>query len=258
MKYYITLIIAIIIIGFILFLSVKVVKQKKESVHIVLVPTPSIIPTKTVSQTIVYKNITYAYAYFEVEGLADLKLIPNFKEKKGSGELKREYTCKAGINGSYYDKEGDPLGGFTSGGNTLKKPISSRLMDGYVSIEGTKADIGFSPLPKASIILQAGPLLMINREVTTLRISSDEPARRSIGALTKGKKLLFITVYDPESTYLGPYLSQLPAIIQLISDTLPSPIISAINLDGGNASVFFNEEITLSELSPIGSLFCLR
>jgi exopolysaccharide biosynthesis protein len=232
---------------------------KKQTSSTLLSPSPSNAPLPSpITQTISYNGAVYAYEYFIVDNLKKVSLIANFKERKSSNELKTEFHCKAGINGSFYDKEGNPLGGFISGGETLKKPISSRLMDGYLSIDDTKAKIGFTPLPNSSIVLQTGPLLIVDREVTALKIVSDEQARRSIAAVTNDKNLVFLILFDPQSAYQGPYLSDLPSITKEISKVLPSPIVSAINLDGGNASAFFSESTTLTELSPVGSLFCLQ
>jgi len=256
----------LLFIIFIFFLSITSVYLwsnhlafKKQTSSTLLSPSPSNAPLPSeYTQTISYNGALYAYEYFIVDNLKKVTLIANFKERKSSNELKTEFHCKAGINGSFYDKEGNPLGGFTTGGEILRKPISSRLMDGYLSIDETKAKIGFTPLLNASIVLQAGPLLLIDRVVTTLKITSDEQARRSIAAVTDDKKLVFLTLFDPQSAYQGPYLSDLPLIMREISKVLSSPIVSAINLDGGNASAFFSENTTLSELSPIGSLFCLQ
>lgn len=241
------------------YMTSKQFAPKKEMPSTSLSPSPSTASLPSVyTQTISYKGAGIAYEYFIVDNLSNLTLIPNFKEKKSSNELKTEFFCKAGINGSYYDKEGNPLGGFTAGGETLKKPISSRLMDGYLSLDESRAKISLTPLSNASIILQTGPLLMVDREVTTLKIASDEQARRSVAAITDDKNLIFLVLFDPQYTYLGPYLSDLPSITKEISKVLPSPIVSAINLDGGNASAFFSGNTTLSELFPIGSLFCLQ
>jgi len=232
---------------------------KKQTSSTLLSPSPSNAPLSSgYTQTISYNGALYAYEYFIVDSLKKVTLIANFKDRKSSNEIKTEFHCKAGINGSFYDKEGNPLGGFISRGETLKKPISSRLIDGYLSIDENKAKIGFTPLPNSSIVLQTGPLLIVDREVTTLKIASDEQARRSIAAVTDDKNLVFLTLFDPQSTYQGPYLSDLPLITREVSKKLPSPILSAVNLDGGNASAFFSKNTTLSELSPVGSLFCLQ
>lgn len=258
MKVILWIIIIFLVGGFLLTRGYSVLKQQPSTIT----PTTSLDPKETNSQTtfktVSYKGRSYAYDFFLVSDVRSLNLVPNFIEKKTSGQLKETYGCTAGINGSYYDKTGNPLGGFTYDGRILRNPIYSRLMDGFISVDDSTAALGFTPLQAARIVLQSGPLLIIDREVPTLKIASDEPARRSVAAITADHKLLFLTVFDSESNYSGPYLADLPTLIQLISKQLPSPIMSAINLDGGNASAFFNSETSLSELTHVGSLFCVR
>ena len=210
------------------------------------------------SLTVRYKDKNYAYEYFTVSDRTKLTLIPNFTQKKTFTEILTSNHCTAGINGSYYDTNDMPLGGFISGGKALKQPITSRLMDGYISVADVRMDIGLSPLPNSSILLQTGPLLFLNNTPLTLRISSDEPARRSISVKTKNDSIYFFIIYDPDSVYLGPYLADLPQIVDIIHTDMSLSIVSAINLDGGNASAFKNSTITLNELTHVGSIFCVQ
>ena len=77
-------------------------------------------------------------------------------------------------------------------------------------------------------------------------------------AKTMDNELLFLTVYSGDSVFDGPLLADLPLVIEKISDEEKLDIAEAINLDGGSASSFYQGETTISELTPVGSLFCIK
>jgi len=221
-----------------------------------------ILPTLTnhpdPSRKCTYKEKEYAYEYFMVDTITSLSLIPNFEQRKPFSEWMDTARCTAAINGGYYDTDDKPLGAFTGNGTVLKKPVTNRLIDGYISTTRSQAAIGLSPLPNPFILLQSGPLLYLDGKPLSLKIISDEPARRSVGMLTDDGILIFMVMYDPASVYFGPNLADLPAIISIIKEQEGLIIQSAINLDGGNASAFKNERLTLTELTHVGSMFCLQ
>jgi hypothetical protein len=53
-------------------------------------------------------------------------------------------------------------------------------------------------------------------------------------------------------------LSELPDILQRLEDKAGLKFVDALNLDGGAHSVFVTDEVSLTELSLIGSYFCLK
>jgi len=79
-----------------------------------------------------------------------------------------------------------------------------------------------------------------------------------ISAVTGDNKLIFMVIYDPKSVFLGPELVDLPQIVSLVSAENDLNIADAINLDGGSASAFKSRDFSLSEISPVGSFFCLQ
>ncbi len=91
-----------------------------------------------------------------------------------------------------------------------------------------------------------------------LVIQHDEPARRTIAAKTRDNTYVFLTVYDENSVFGGPLLSDLPSAVEEISNREEFRIADAINLDGGSASAFYNGDANLSELTSVGSIFCIK
>ncbi|RJR30058.1 hypothetical protein C4564_01180, partial [Candidatus Microgenomates bacterium] len=106
--------------------------------------------------------------------------------------------------------------------------------------------------------LQTGPVLVENGSAVELSLARDKQARRIVAAITGSNELVFVAIYSPGSSFDGPYLEDLPLIVNHISEELNLNIADAINLDGGTASAFYSENTHISELSPIGSFFCVK
>ena len=215
------------------------------------------LPTSSIKiSTVTWNDITYAYEYFEVKDLSKLTLIANFTQKKTSERLMQENNCKYAVNGGFYDSNNKPLGLFAN--PTLKTPsIENALANGYVSVT-TKPTVSFELPQNPVLAVQTGPMLMKDGNKLKLAIKNDEYARRMIAGISSPGTLLFMTIFIPETKVQGPKLSELPDVIGEINRTLQNPFVSAINLDGGNASMFKNENIYITEVSAVGSLFCLE
>lgn len=220
--------------------------------------TPSEMPKGQPSPTVSIGDRTYAYASFLVSDPTRLFLIANFTKKDLSGDIQAAHACTAGINGGFYDADYEPLGGFVSEGNTYKSPVKNRLIDGFVWVKEDRVGIGLETPEGARISLQTGPLLVMDGNKTTIRIQNDEFTRRSLAFLTNSGTLGFMTLYDPEAVYNGPKLGDLPEIITQLNATRGMNIAQAVNLDGGNASAIHAPAANLSELSLVGSYFCLK
>jgi len=187
----------------------------------------------------------YAYTYFFVKNPKNLKLIPNFIEKKSTQEIREKEACLAGINGGFYDKEDNPLGGFVSEGKTYKESIKSSLLDGFLSLSENQAFITIGQQPNVNISLQSGPLLIYDGNPISFKIQQDKFARRSLAFITEKNELVFMTIFDLEYLISGPKLEELPLILNAIDNQQGFFIQSAINLDGGNASAIHTEKISI-------------
>ena len=216
-------------------------------------PGPTITPTPTPSPP-----QTKGYAFI-VTDPRNVSLIPNFSEKKTSEQLWSENDCSSGISGGFYDTDNRPLGLFIANGETLRKISNSTLINGFFGIgEDGRPFISRQAPSTSRMALQTGPRLYANGQPLPLAIRNDEHARRMVAAVTSDQNIIFITFYQPESVFDGPRLEELPTRISDINKKELLNITDAINLDGGSASSFIGSNVTLNELTPIGSFFCIK
>lgn len=219
---------------------------------------PPVSPTSAPNKKITVKGQTINYAIIITQP-SNVSLIANFSAKKTSDELIGDTACIAGINGGFYDTSNRPLGLFSINGMTLRDKSSSMLINGFFGV--TNEDSPFiTPIPRDDVrfILQTGPLLISQGIPYKLAIRKDEHTRRMIAAITTGDAILFIALYQSDAVFDGPLLADVPEFISEINKKELLNITEAINLDGGSASAFYNGETTLSELTSIGSLFCVK
>jgi hypothetical protein len=257
-KYSLKILFFILIAVLLIFFIIKTVKQPIHDVQQTPTPTTTNLPTAPNKKEITFANKTYAFAYFTVSDLTKLILVPNFKEKLSSLDIMTTHACTSGVNGGFYNTENEPLGGFMANGIMLKKPVRNRLIDGFLWVKGANASISLSnPPDDAKFFLQTGPLFMVNGGVTKISIANDEYKRRMVAGITKEGILLFLVLYNPDSVYEGPLLSDMPAIMTLLDKQTSFVLKDIVNLDGGSASAFVSKEITLQEFSPVGSFLCI-
>jgi uncharacterized protein YigE (DUF2233 family) len=211
-------------------------------------------------KTIPFNNKRFAYAYFIVQNSDDLSLLPNFSHAKDSQTLMTENNCVSVINGGYYDTQNKPLGLFQIGSTIYSRQISSDLLNGFVwaNVSVSAAISVKLPQPPFLFALQTGPILIREGKQLSLTINNDTPARRMVAAINMDKHIIFLTLYNGDSVYEGPLLADLPDIVFTISSKENLGIAEAINLDGGSASAFYNPDTHLSELTPVGSIFCIK
>jgi uncharacterized protein YigE (DUF2233 family) len=221
------------------------------------VPTPTPIqpePTLTVG------NTTYSYATIKVATGSSITLIPNFGVNLDAKSLADNNQCQEAINGGFYDTAGKPLGFFYANTRMYGTKISSPLVNGFFWTDTNGGALISSDLPHSSyrFAIQTGPLILFNGQALQLTIAQDEHARRMIVGKTSDDRFIFLAVYTADSVYSGPLLSELPSVVDSISRKENLGIADAVNLDGGSASAFYNGETSLSELTPVGSIFCIK
>lgn len=226
------------------------------------IPTPTATPIPEPPQVHSVETVAgrYAYSFFKVNDPESLSLIPNFTRPKDSSTLITDNSCKYAVNGGFYDKQNKPLGYFETDQKRIGVKLDSDLVNGFVWGDASGAAVISSDLPRVKFrfALQTGPMLIFSGQTLPLTIHNDTHARRMAVAKNTGNNLFFFTVYSEDSVYGGPLLSELPNVIQSISEQEKLGIADVINLDGGSASAFYNNDTTLTELTPVGSLFCLR
>lgn len=235
--------------------------------HTITIQTPESTPTAsptipvTEPNTVAYQNEHYTYSYFIVQHPENLVLIPNFSQKTDAKSVLDANSCSAAVNGGFYDTNNKPLGLFQTGDTTIGRQIESDLMNGYLWAQASASAVVISSeLPQVPFrfALQTGPILLFDGNVEPLTIHNDAHARRMVAAKNTDGQLLFMTVYNGESVFEGPYLATLPDILMLISSREKLDLADAINLDGGSASAFYFGTAALTELTPVGSIFCLK
>jgi uncharacterized protein YigE (DUF2233 family) len=233
-------------------------KDNAQPVQISKELTPTNIPKKV--KTVNFKNTQFAYDFFTVADPATLSLTPNFTHPKDAETIRTENNCKSVINGGFYDKQSKPLGYFRIGDSVLGPKIDSDLVNGFFWSDASGSAVISTELPNATynFALQSGPVLLFGGDVLPLSIHNDQPARRMAVARSADNRLIFLTVYSEQAVFEGPNLADLPDIIMSISNQEHLSITDALNLDGGSASAFYSGETRLSELTPVGSLFCVK
>ena len=207
--------------------------------------------------TITYNHQIYPFAYYQVNNSENLKLFLNLPQAESSIDIIKKNNCIFLTNGGFYDKNNQPIGWFVLDGKELSKEITSRLFNGFLQLSNKKVFITTLPLPNVDFGLQSGPLLIQDQKTLGLKIINDEGRRRIIAAITTQNHLIFIAIISKESEFNGPLLAETPQVLEKIGQKINQEFESAINLDGGSASVFFTPETFIEEFSPIGSYFCL-
>jgi uncharacterized protein YigE (DUF2233 family) len=245
--------------GSIIYFSIRQNHQTKNVLPLSSVDaTPGDLPQDIPLHTISFKNQSFAYE-FVLTNPDTLTLIPNFTEKLTSTELAETNHCRFGINGGFYDTSNKPLGGFKTKNTVVKNPVKNRLIDGYIWKMKGRMYLTFAAPPEdAELYLQTGPVVRMGGERIPITIAEDELRRRNIFGIAKNGSILFLSIYSSESVYDGPFLGDLPAIIENIDQKESFHLVGAVNLDGGSASAFLSPSRRLQEFSPIGSFFCVQ
>ena len=249
------LLVLLLIIG--AFCYFYVTKKSREPV-LGVASTHSDTETKN-SETILKElKVSNYKVYVAMVDSKNIFLEPNFERKEVANNLFSEDDCKVLINGGFYSEKHLPIGLFISNYEILGKYQTNNLFNGIFSINDMATPRITEETPKDPLIyaIQTGPILIANNSISKLSLARDKNARRMVAAVTGKNELYFMAIFDPDNTFYGPRLMDLPTIISEIEDKAQIDFADAINLDGGSASAFYANDIKLSESSPIGSYFC--
>jgi len=224
--------------------------------------TPSATPVIAAKKipTITIGTEQFTYAVIRVQTIPSVSLIPNFTKPKDVESRMKENNCTSAINGGFYDKAGKPLGYFQTGTSIVGSKIDSDLVNGFVWADASGAAVISTRLPHETFrfAIQTGPMLVFDGNKLPLNIRNDTRARRMVAAKSMDNQLLFLTVYSADSVFDGPLLGDLPTSVMAVSTKENLNIADAINLDGGSASAFYSGDTSLSELTSVGSIFCVK
>lgn len=198
--------------------------------------------------------------YFQVKEASKIRLLPNFAEKKTSREIFEEEGCSALVNGGFYTPESIPTGLFISEAVQVKKFVASQLLNAVYSVNDFETPRITRQPPKDPLRLavQAGPFLVENGLIQDLNLVHDEEARRVVVGVTGSNETVFVGFYNQASSFTGPRLDDLPELLVSFQQKTGISLADAMNLDGGAASSFITQDVSLLEVSPIGSYFCIK
>ncbi|MBI3342995.1 phosphodiester glycosidase family protein [Candidatus Gottesmanbacteria bacterium] len=245
----------------IVFVMLLFIFRKPQTTH--QIPLPSNPPTVTPSPQPPLQSIdveqngeTYRIAWLRAD-TSQISLIPNFTQKRTARSLVDGNRCDAVINGGFYTKEGKPTGFFIADGKTIRQSIPNTLLNGYFLVDTqNRAAASFSaPDQTPRIGLQTGPILIRDGNALRLTIRDDELARRVIVGITQNGAVIFLAIYDPDNPWSGPRLADTPTIVSKVQVRLQ--LTDALNLDGGSASAFIRDDLSLEEFTSVGSFFCI-
>jgi uncharacterized protein YigE (DUF2233 family) len=254
----------VVLIVSILFFRFLLIKDKAETNSIIDINSTdgnteealSPVPTKPVQLKQDFQG-DFKINYLIVRDLSAVTLHSNLQDKQNSDGLRKAHSCTSIVSGGFYSKEDTHIGLFITDSIKLSNSQTNATFNGYLSING-RAQIGSTFAENSKHAVQTGPLLIQNSAVKKLSLKNDENARRIAAAVTREGHLVFMVVYDPVSVYLGPKLEDLPSILKDFSDNTSVKIRDAINLDGGTASLFHTQDVSLPELVRVGSFFCIK
>ena len=218
--------------------------------------TPSITPpaAELKFKTVSLNEKNYGYVLFK--GESNVKLVSNYSQKETAKTISENLNCSFGINGGFYDENGKALGWVAIDGVTVSNYRNSTLLNGYLSVDGERWKAETAIPMKADFGVQSGPVLMENSQPVTLNMARDKMARRMFSAVTADGNGYFGSVFAVETPLLGPNLADLPDLVFKIGKAEGLNWKNALNLDGGSASAFKNNDFWLEEVSSIGSWWC--
>ena len=254
----------------VLLISIAYIFFKKDTLPLslqkTLLPSPSPQITKN-AISVEYNDLTYNIYIQKIHTPTSLKLIPNFSDSQTSQRILQKNNCAYGVNRGFYTPAKKPLGVYFTEDMYLENTIhTASLFNGFFYKTTSQVLVlsKSAPLESIEFAFQSGPLFTPGQ---TLRLTTDERARRMMVGQTNEGDFYFLAITDAENTHSGPYLVDLPKIMQQFlskgqsafggNNITMQQFILFLNLDGGSASAFYDEKNTiLSELTSIGSFLC--
>ena len=251
---------ALLIIAFaivILFVNREINSTNRSYIQDTPLPTSEGKEISEVEQ-ISYDEFYLSVADIRVGNVNSVDLIPNFEEELQANEIANKNNCKNVVNAGFYTEDRKPIGLFVTEIGILSDYQNNNTLNGVLSIgEKDNVAISYSEPSSPKLAVQSGPVIIFDGETTDLKLQRDFYARRIVAATDTNNNLYFFAVYNPESSIQGPNLIDLGGIIKSYSERNDIKLDRAINLDGGAASAFFSDSVTLEELVPVGSVFCI-
>ncbi len=257
MKFFGMIVIFFAVIAYFLFLT-----NQDEAKNLLNPVTKSLTTTQPTPRPKVLKSLSFngedfEYDYFLVPSLDKLKLISNYETKSNTETIKQNNDCQAGINGGFYNTTSKPIGWVNISGQEIAEAQKNSLFNGFIGIDKNGFSISSVKPNDVTYGLQSGPLLITNKSTVNLQLTRDKRARRMVSAQDGNNRAIFLAVFAGTGSTDGPMLEDLPSIVNMISVQEKLSLVNAINLDGGAAASFFNNDTNILEWQPVGSLWCV-
>ncbi len=191
-----------------------------------------------------------------------VEIIPNFNKNNTSDFIYKEYGCDTLINGGFYEKSGKPLGLYYLNGVFYGDTKNSVIYNGILALDkNSNWEIFYTKDLKIydnfNFYMQSGPVIKyagLNIDINT----EDSNARRIIFAreVNNGYSVIILTGIDNFND--GPNFKQVSRIFDILEEKENIKIDYAINLDGGNSSLFIDKSYSLKESVFSGSFICFK
>lgn len=206
-----------------------------------------------------YRNKILRINWFVVNKTDNLFLFVN-SDKLTSREFIEKNNCSFLSSGGYYKKDYLPTGLLISEYQEKSPFVNSSLINGIFSVNdfATPRITSQVPRDRLRIALQAGPMLKENGNFIDLSLKNDEEARRVVLGVTGENIAVFMIVYNKDSFLIGPYLDDLPGILERFEEETGIIFADVVNLDGGTPTVFINSDQNIVESTIVGSYFCVK
>ncbi len=223
------------------------------------VTTPIISSYPKNTAEVIFDENSYRISWIKIDDVNKLSLIPNFAEKETARTFADKNKCRYLTSAGFYTKDNQPLGLFIAGGKVIKEKTVNNLIPEifYITDNGQYGIAESLPSGTIKYAIQLGPPLINNNLPRKLAIRDDEPARRIVLAIDINRVIYLLAVYDKENNFQGPTLTDLPKVLAEFQKKTGVNFQKAVNLDGGSASAFIKDDLSLEELTSVGSFFCV-
>lgn len=188
--------------------------------------------------------------------------IPNFEIKETSDNIMGKYNCNVLINGGFYDTEYNPLGVYFLNGTMSGKIKKTSILNGILSVNSFGVfDISeidtFDFNKEYQFYMQTGPIYYLMGKPYLNSINKNS-GRRIIIAVDDNKNIYVIAMFDKNNYSMGPKYSEVSNYLYSFKEKMNLNIYNAVNLDGGNASLYIDKYYSIKESSLAGSFLCFK
>lgn len=229
-------------------------------------PTPTVAPTsllglainETALLPIQLGTQSYRAAWVVIDHPDLVRIGINPDLASGSGALAADHQCPILTSAAFYDTQNQPMGLLVSGGRQLSEYQQNQLFNGVMGWHDNELHLEEDEAETRDWqwAVQAGPVIWRQGNPVTLRLKTDQSARRVMMVKTTTGKLVLITMVAEDSLFGGPTLAEVPELLTVVQPLVGEKFADGLNLDGGTASAYLTSAVALKELKPIGSYIC--